>query len=310
MRPRQCFIFLLALTGVGGCPTRDKYDPRPTVRIISPAIDTTYTNGTVHIAATIEPPLDLPIVLRERRGRMDDAGGVTLRIHLGHGGRPGVVVHHRGGGGPLGRRRPIGAGDGGRRPDAADRLAHTGAGRHGCRFARAHPGDLLRAGRAGQPADATFSLSVVGGTTVATHATVDAQGRTATIAIDDPATIALPSALEGTIGAPIADLAGNPLTPPPGQWRWSVPDFVKLPTMSGCSNFPPLMRLPTFVVGTDLKPIIAWASNLAVAGQNYCQLQVSKYNGRWVGAARFPIRGSRFRRIRRGPATSMRPTSP
>src|SRR4029078_1216722 len=56
-------MLISAVLGLAGCPTKDKYDPLPTVRITSPTIDTTYTNGSLHIRAAIEPPLDVPIQL-------------------------------------------------------------------------------------------------------------------------------------------------------------------------------------------------------------------------------------------------------
>ena len=56
---------VLALLCVAGCPTKTKYETLPTVRITSPTVGTTYTNGTVHITAAIDPALDLPIELRK-----------------------------------------------------------------------------------------------------------------------------------------------------------------------------------------------------------------------------------------------------
>ena len=66
-------LFVSALIGVSGCPTRSKYDQLPIVRITSPAPDT-YTNGPVTITATIDPDLDLPIVLRL------DSGGIIKTL--------------------------------------------------------------------------------------------------------------------------------------------------------------------------------------------------------------------------------------
>ena len=63
MKLLHASLLVSALVGVSGCPTRSKYDQLPIVRITSPAPDT-YTNGTVTITATIDPDLDLPIVLR------------------------------------------------------------------------------------------------------------------------------------------------------------------------------------------------------------------------------------------------------
>ena len=66
-------MLVWALLCPAGCPTKTKYETLPTVRITSPTIGTTYTNGTVHITAAIDPPLDLPIELRK-----DGAAFTTL----------------------------------------------------------------------------------------------------------------------------------------------------------------------------------------------------------------------------------------
>src|SRR5437762_1355536 len=58
------FMLVWALVCLAGCSTKTKYDTLPAVRITSPTIDTTYTNGTVRITAAIDPPVDLPIDLR------------------------------------------------------------------------------------------------------------------------------------------------------------------------------------------------------------------------------------------------------
>src|SRR5437763_3312260 len=65
IRVRPSFTLVWALLAVAGCPTKDKYQTLPIVRITSPTIDTTYTNGTVRITAVIDPSLDLPILLRK-----------------------------------------------------------------------------------------------------------------------------------------------------------------------------------------------------------------------------------------------------
>jgi uncharacterized lipoprotein YajG len=53
----RCFALLLAtILTTAACPTRDKYGQTPTVRITSPATNTTYTNGTVRITAVDRRP--------------------------------------------------------------------------------------------------------------------------------------------------------------------------------------------------------------------------------------------------------------
>ena len=53
MRVRP-FVLVSASLCLAGCPTKTKYDPLPSVRITSPTIDATYTNGTVHVTAAID----------------------------------------------------------------------------------------------------------------------------------------------------------------------------------------------------------------------------------------------------------------
>src|SRR5690349_13987544 len=60
----------LVLLGAAGCPTREKYGRTPSVLITAPTIATTYTNGVVHLAAAIDPPLALPIVLSDNGARL------------------------------------------------------------------------------------------------------------------------------------------------------------------------------------------------------------------------------------------------
>src|SRR6266496_1100361 len=69
----RTFMLVWALPCLAGCPTKDKYEPLPTVRLTAPTTDRTYTNGTVHITAALDPPLDLPIELRK-----DGAAFTTL----------------------------------------------------------------------------------------------------------------------------------------------------------------------------------------------------------------------------------------
>src|SRR5689334_14018291 len=63
MKHPHIFSLVAGLIGIAGCPTRDKYDQLPTVRITSPAAPTTYTHDIVPITAALDPALDVPIVL-------------------------------------------------------------------------------------------------------------------------------------------------------------------------------------------------------------------------------------------------------
>src|SRR6187431_3359608 len=61
----RVFILLSAALAIAGCPTRDKYDHPPTVRITSPSPSPAYTNTQIRLSAALDPPLDLPIVLHK-----------------------------------------------------------------------------------------------------------------------------------------------------------------------------------------------------------------------------------------------------
>jgi hypothetical protein len=134
-----------------------------------------------------------------------------------------------------------------------------------------------------RPPDATFSLSAEGTTPLAIHPALDAQGRSATLRIDDPAGFSLPSKLAATIGPGITDLAGNPLTVPSGDWSWDVPGHVKLPPTPLCPGLPAGHRLPVFAIGSNLVPVIASATPIPPSDGIHCQLQVSRWQAqRWI----------------------------
>jgi hypothetical protein len=278
MRIPYCLL-VAAFLGIAGCPTRSKYDQMPTVRITSPIPDPTYTNGTVRITAAIDPVLDLPVVLLENSTKLIvltspsySYDWVTSAVSEGE---HTIVAEVALSGGTV-RSAPITIVVD-RTPPTVSRIPAPGAkdvALHAPIQAMFSEPIVLS-----QPVDATFSLSVIGESTLATHATVDAQGRTATIAIDDLTALLLPTALLGTIGSTITDRAGNPLTVPSSDWVWDVPDFVKLPPSPLCPRLSKLIHLPVFAVGSDLKPVLGWAASVIESAQIHCQVQLSIYDG-------------------------------
>jgi len=271
MKLLHASLFVSALAGVSGCPTRSKYDQLPVVRITSPRADT-YTSGTVTITASIDPDLDLPIVLR-----LDDVGiiktlaspsesyawntmGVPEGAHT-------LVAEVAFSSGPATSTPVIINVD--RTPPTVTLSPTPGSTkvilRSPIKASFSEPVVLSR------PAGETFSLSVLGAA-VPTAVTFDAQNQTATIAIADLSSISLPAAFTATIEPTIADRAGNLLVPPIGTWFWSVPDWI---------TFPPLESgyRPVLAIGSDLLPVLAWALLTNVDGIPNYQLQVAKYDG-------------------------------
>jgi Bacterial Ig-like domain len=261
-------LLVSALAGVSGCPTRNKYDQLPIVRITSPAPDT-YTSGTVTITATIDPALDLPIVLR-----LDNDGiiktlaspsesyvwntiGVPEGAHT-------LVAEVAFSSGPA-TSAPVIVNVDRTRPTVT--LSPTPGStkvilRSPIKASFSEPVVLSR------PGSETFSLSTAG-TTVPTTVTFDAQNQTATIAIVDLSSFSLPAAFAATIASTITDRAGNLLVPPIGTWSWSVPDWITLPPLE--SGYRPVLA-----IDSDLLPVLAWT--LLTNVFDY-QLQVAKYDG-------------------------------
>jgi len=286
----RCFALLLAtILTTAACPTRDKYGQMPTLRITSPATNTTYTNGIVRITAAIDPVLELPIVLLENgtelatlmpplfsfdwptAGVLEGAHTITAEVAFSSEtarSAPITIV--------VDRTRPTVT----RTPAPG---ARNVALRAPIQAAFSEPIVLNEA------AATTFSLAVAAGSPIATQAILDAAGMTVTIAIDDLAGLFLPTSLLATIAPTITDRAGNPLAPPSDGWSWNVPDFVKAPALPLCSSLPSFNQLPAFAVGSDLKPVLAWASTTTRSDGVHCQLALNRYeNDAWATLLSLP----------------------
>ena len=291
-------MLVWALLCPAGCPTKTKYETLPTVRITSPTIGTTYTNGTVHITAAIDPPLDLPIELRKDGAAFTTLvppayqyswdttkaveGSYVLTAEVAFSDEsatsaPVTIVVDRTP--PTISRTPS--------PGAVDVIV-----RAPIQVAFSEPIVLSRA------AEATFTLSS-DGAIVPTDITLDSQGQTATIGIGDPGALPLPTTLIATITGPITDRAGNPAALPSSDWFWDVPVFVKLPPSPIVPNILPATRLPAFAVGSDseaglrdgVERDLGRQSPLANPGE-----QVRRHD---LGAARSPFGRHRFGITRR-----------
>jgi hypothetical protein len=286
MRSLPLLLLSPAVLAIAGCPTRNKYDEPPAVRITSPATETTYTNGTVHITAALDPTLDLPIVLLENSTMLATLmppaysfDWATTGVSEGEHTVVAEVLLSSG----LARSTPV--------TIVVDRTPPTVVTRAPAPGAKAI---ALRAPiqitfsepiLAPPPPAAAAALAILGGAAIPTRVTVETQGRTATVTIDDPAAVLPPVSLRGSISAAITDRAGNPLTLPSSDWSWDVPDFVKLPPVPLCSTLPPFNRLPVFAVGSNLRPVVARAIFGSVANIG-CRLAVDEYDGsQWVATA-------------------------
>lgn len=271
MKLLQACLFVSAVAGLCGCPTRSKYDQLPSVRITSPTADT-YTNETVTITATIDPVLDLPIVLR-----LDDdtiiktlaspsESYVWNTIGLSEGAHT-LVAEVAFSSGPATSAPVIVNVD--RTSPTVTLTPAPGSEnvilRSPIKASFSEPVVLSR------PAGETFALSVPG-STIPTAVTFDAQNQTATIDIADQSSVPLPATFTATIASTIADRAGNLLVPPIGTWSWSVPDWVKFPRHDTASR-------PIFVIGSDLLPVLAWTLFTYAGGTLNYQLQIAKYDG-------------------------------
>lgn len=272
------FLLATALFGFAGCPTKDKYEALPIVRITSPTIDTTYTNGTIHITAAIDPPLDLPIELRKDGAAFatlvppayDYAWDTTKAIEAAYTLTAEVAFSN-----DTAKSVPITVVVD-RTPPTLSRSPSPGAAdvmlRAPIQVAFSEPIVLSRS------AAATFTLSN-NGTVVPTDVTLDSQNKTATIGIGDPSALPLPTTLVATITGPITDRAGNPADLPSSDWFWDVPEFVKLPPIAVDPRIPPTTRLPAFAIGSDVKPVFATASSTTSGGSLGWQIQVATYDG-------------------------------
>jgi hypothetical protein len=267
-----------ALLCLAGCPTTDKYETLPTVRITSPSIDTTYTNGTVHITAAINPSLDLPIELRKDGAvfttlvppTYEYSWDTTKAVEASY-----VLTAEVAFSNDTAKSAPVTVVVD-RTPPTISRTPSPGAVdvmlRAPIQVAFSEPIVLSRS------PEATFTLSS-GGAIIPTSITLDSQGQTATIGVGDPSALPLPTTLVATITGPIMDRAGNPAGLPSSDWFWDVPSFVKLPPSPVDPNILPTTRLPAFAVGSDLKPVFATASSTMSGASLLWQVQVSKYDG-------------------------------
>jgi hypothetical protein len=291
-RPKPSFrrVGLVALAttlGVAGCPTRDKYDPTPAVVLTSPSIAVTYTSGTVHVTAAIDPPLDLPIVLwldgsiqlatlrssadtfdwntiTATEGTHMIAAEISLSDRTVTSTAATIIVD----------RTP---------PQVVSRTPAPSstnvAMRAPVQVEFSEPIVLP------SPRESAFTLSA-GGSPLAAHVDLSVDGTAAGITANDLSLPALPATFSASIASTITDRAGNHLAPPTDDWTWSLPDYLQTAPLPIDHTLPATTHLPQLAMGDDLEPVVAEAA-VNITGRGY-KWQVRRLDGaQWnmLGAA-------------------------
>jgi len=96
----------------------------------------------------------------------------------------------------------------------------------------------------------------VGAAIVPTTATLSADGMSATVAISDLSSFALPATFSVTFASTMTDLVGNVLKAPSAAWTWIVPDWIKYAPIAST-------MVPAVAVGPNFQPVIAYTRCLA-----------------------------------------------
>ena len=126
----------------------------------------------------------------------------------------------------------------------------------------------------------------LGGTTIASTATLSADGTSASIVIGDPTSFGLPGMFSVTFAATVTDVAGNALVQPAPAWSWTVPDFITYATIPG-TGFN--ISNPVLTIGKTFQPVVALAQLFVSSSgsQEYNTLHVEKSDGQaWTDLGR------------------------
>jgi hypothetical protein len=94
------------------------------------------------------------------------------------------------------------------------------------------------------------------GASVPITTVLGADGKTATITINNRSALTLPARFEGTFAAGMTDLAGNALVRPATPWTWFAPAVFIYPLSA---NTP--FTVPALAIGPDLEPSVAYAGS-------------------------------------------------
>lgn len=122
--------------------------------------------------------------------------------------------------------------------------------------------------------DASVQLTA-GGSAVASTVALAADALSLTITITDRQALTLPAVLVGTLAATITDRAGNALAPLDAPWTWTVPAWIKLPSLA--TQLPPRLA-----VGSDRRPVVLNVTLEMVNGNYVEDVHVARYaSGQW-----------------------------
>jgi hypothetical protein len=126
----------------------------------------------------------------------------------------------------------------------------------------------------------------IGGTAIASTATLSADGTIASISIGDPTSFALPGVFAVNFASTVTDLAGNALVGPTPSWSWNVPDFMSYATIAGTGD---ALSNPVLVISKTFQPTVAFA-DLFVSSSGSVQrntLHVQRSDGQtWTDLGR------------------------
>ena len=126
----------------------------------------------------------------------------------------------------------------------------------------------------------------IGGTSIASTATLDPDGMGASITISDPTSFALPAVFAVTFGSAVTDLAGNALVQPNPSWSWTVPDFISYANIPGTGQN---LSNPILAISKSFQPVVAFADLFVSSSgsQEHNTLHVERSDGQaWTDLGR------------------------
>jgi Bacterial Ig-like domain/Bacterial Ig domain len=126
----------------------------------------------------------------------------------------------------------------------------------------------------------------LGGTAIASNATLSADGTSASIVIGDPTSFGLPGMFSVTFAATVTDVAGNALVQPAPAWSWAVPDFITYATIPGTGSN---ISNPVLAMSKTFQPVVALAQLFVSSSgsQENNTLHVEKSDGQaWIDLGR------------------------
>src|SRR5262245_47021159 len=248
----RCSIAVLALLGIAGCPTRQKFDELPTLTLTSP-INDTYAKRTVVITVQVGGDLDVPVVLWANQSQIGTARAPQYRFDWDTASvleAPYDLVAEAVIGGQIVRSPPVRVTVDRTPPTVVSRtiLQHDGGAKLSAPIKVTFSETMAPA----SITPASISLAA-DGATVPTSVSLSGDGKSASIKITDRSALTLPAAFTGTFAAGMTDLAGNDLVIPSVPWTWIAPPLFNYGLML---NNP--VSVPSVAVGPDLEPTIVY----------------------------------------------------